>query len=72
MKAHTTFHRDGSIWAKGWLQGETMVGRWVWYRKDGTKMRAGSFKKGRQVGEWVTYDQQGRIVKKTHYKAIKL
>ncbi len=65
MKSHTTYHTDGSIWAKGKMQGESMEGYWEWFRKDGTKMRSGHFKKNVQVGEWITYDKKGKIYKIT-------
>ena len=50
------------------MDGDVMVGSWVWFRKDGTKMRTGGFVKGKQMGEWATYDKKGAIVKVTHFK----
>ena len=67
-KKYIRYHKDGSIWAKGWMNGATMVGAWIWYRKDGTKLRAGRFSNGKQIGEWVTYDQKGLIHKVTRMK----
>lgn len=61
-------HRDGSVWARGWMQAGKMVGAWAWYRTDGSKMRAGSFRDGVQIGTWTTYDQHGRVVKITNMK----
>jgi len=61
-------HRDGSLWAKGQVQGSVMVGYWEWYRKDGTRMRSGYFEEGEQAGEWVTYDRKGKVVKVTRMK----
>ncbi len=67
-KKHTHYHKNGSIWAKGFLDDEKMEGYWQWFRKDGTKMRAGNFKAGKQVGKWVTYDKKGKVVKVTQMK----
>ncbi len=67
LKAHLHYHKDGSLWGKGQLSGDTMEGYWEWYRKDGTTMRTGHFKKGKQVGEWVTYDKTGKVVKVTDF-----
>ncbi len=64
-KEHTTYHKDGSIWAKGQLIDEKMDGYWEWFRTDGTKMRSGHFKDGKQVGEWITYDTAGKVYKVT-------
>jgi len=70
-KAHTYYHKDGSIYGKGQLLGSVMTGYWEWYRKDGSLMRSGSFANGVQVGEWTTYDKTGRVVKVTQMKAKK-
>ena len=35
-KAHTYYHKDGSIYGKGFLLGSVMTGQWEWYRKDGS------------------------------------
>jgi antitoxin component YwqK of YwqJK toxin-antitoxin module len=59
------YHSDGSLWARGFMDHDKMVGSWVWFRKDGSKMRTGSFKKGKQVGKWTTYDKKGKVVKVT-------
>ncbi len=69
IKPYTEYHKDGSIWGKGHMSGETMEGSWEWFRKDGTKMRSGHFENGKQVGTWITYDKKGRIVKTTQMKA---
>jgi len=44
------YHKDGSIWAKGFMDDGVMEGYWEWFRKparpaggDGTKMRSGYF-----------------------------
>jgi hypothetical protein len=69
-KPHTLYHRDGSVWAKGFKAGETMVGYWEWFRKDGSKLRSGHFDAaGEQVGPWTTYDKQGKIYKVTEMKS---
>jgi antitoxin component YwqK of YwqJK toxin-antitoxin module len=61
-------HKDGSIWAKGSLLNGKMHGKWVWFRKGGTKMRTGTFTNGKQTGKWTTYDKTGRVVKVTLMK----
>jgi len=65
---HTTYHNDGSIWAKGEMIEGVCEGYWEWYRKDGSKMRSGYFEDGKQIGEWITYDSKGKIVKITMMK----
>ena len=67
-KPHVHFHKDGSVWAKGQLKGDTMVGFWQWFRKDGTRLRSGHFEAGEQIGEWTTYDQHGDVYKVTTMK----
>jgi hypothetical protein len=67
-KPHVHYHKDGSIWAKGQLKGDTMVGCWEWFRKDGTRMRSGHFEDGEQIGEWTTYDTKGEVYKVTKMK----
>ncbi len=64
-KAYTVYHKDGSLWAKGFVRGEQMGGYWEWFRKDGTKMRSGHFDNGKQVGKWITYDKKGKVYKVT-------
>ena len=63
---HLHYHKDGSLWAKGQIKGDVMVGYWEWFRKDGTKLRSGSFENGEQVGEWTTYDKKGDPYKVTN------
>jgi antitoxin component YwqK of YwqJK toxin-antitoxin module len=65
---HIHYHKDGSIWGKGQRVGDTMVGYWEWFRKDGTRMRSGCFKNGEQTGEWTTYDKKGEVYKVTQMK----
>lgn len=67
-KPHTIYHKDGSIWAKGEMDGEVMEGYWEFFRKDGSKLRSGYFEKGKQVGEWTTYDREGKPLKITTFK----
>ena len=67
-KRYTYYHKNGSIWAKGFMDNKTMAGYWQWFRKDGTKLRSGYFKNGIQTGEWITYDKKGNIYKKTIIK----
>ncbi len=64
-KKYTHYHKDGSIWAKGFMTAGKMEGYWEWFRKDGSKMRSGTFKTGKRVGKWITYDKKGRIHKIT-------
>ncbi|MDN4502813.1 hypothetical protein QX776_10375 [Alteromonadaceae bacterium BrNp21-10] len=61
-----TYHKDGSLWAKGQVLNDIATGFWQWYRKDGTLLRSGHFKDGRQVGEWTTYDKAGQVYKVTN------
>jgi antitoxin component YwqK of YwqJK toxin-antitoxin module len=68
-KTYTHYHKDGSIWAKGPRIGDTMVGYWEWFRKDGTRMRSGHFEEGEQIGEWTTYDKNGDVYKVTKMRA---
>jgi antitoxin component YwqK of YwqJK toxin-antitoxin module len=68
MKTTIVKHKDGSLWAKGKMNGDTPDGYWEWYRRDGSKMRSGYFKGGKQTGEWTTYDKTGKIVKVTKFK----
>lgn len=67
-KKYTHYHKNGSLWAKGYMVSEKMHGHWEWFRRDGTKMRSGNFKAGVQTGEWVTYNKKGEIVKVTKMK----
>jgi antitoxin component YwqK of YwqJK toxin-antitoxin module len=71
IKPHTLLHKDGSLWARGFMRGEAMHGAWEWFRKDGSKMRSGTLDNGVQVGEWTTYDKTGRTVKVTVMKPKK-
>jgi antitoxin component YwqK of YwqJK toxin-antitoxin module len=63
----TKYHKDGSLWAEGYLTDGKLDGYWKWYRTDGSKMRTGYFENGKQVGEWMTYDKNGKLVKKTSF-----
>jgi len=56
-------HGDGSIRARGQVEGTIAVGYREWYRRDGTRLRSGYFDDGRQVGEWTTYDRDGDVYK---------
>ena len=64
-KEYTHYHKDGSIWAKGFMNGSKMDGYWEWFRKDGIRMRSGYFEEGKQVGKWITYDKVGKVYKIT-------
>lgn len=63
------WHKDGSVRARGQVEGSIAVGYWEWYRKDGARLRSGYFDDGRQVGEWTTYDQNGEVYKVTDKKS---
>lgn len=67
-KEHLHYHKDGTLWAKGQMQGGVMTGYWEWFRKDGTKMRSGHFEDGEQVGEWITYDKASKVYTVTKMK----
>ena len=64
-KRYLKHHKDGSIWAKGYMLASKMEGHWEWFRKSGTKMRSGYFKNGKQIGKWTTYDPRGKVYKVT-------
>jgi antitoxin component YwqK of YwqJK toxin-antitoxin module len=66
-KKHTHYHKDGTLWAKGFMLDSKMHGKWEWFRKDGSKMRSGSFVRGKQSGTWTTYDKTGKVVKITKF-----
>lgn len=68
----TQYHKDGSVWAKGQVQGSLPVGYWQWFRKDGTLMRSGHFEDGVPVREWTTYDKNGNVHKVTDRKEGKI
>ena len=65
---HTHYHKDGSVYAKGYMLDGVMAGYWEFFRKDGSRMRSGSFENGEQAGEWTTYDKAGKVVKVTRMK----
>ena len=67
-KPHVVYYKDGSVWAKGRMDGQVSTGYWEWFRKDGSKLRSGSFDNGIQVGEWTTYDRSGAVYKITTIK----
>ncbi len=64
----TQLHKDGTVWARGQVDGDTPVGYWEWFRKDGTKLRSGHFEAGEQTGDWTTYDKKGEVYKVTRMK----
>ncbi|HEY4528553.1 MAG TPA: hypothetical protein VJJ48_01865 [Candidatus Paceibacterota bacterium] len=66
-KRHIHYHKDGSVWARGYMLNGKMEGKWKWFRKDSTKMRSGSFIQNKQVGKWTTYDKRGKVVKITDF-----
>lgn len=43
------------------------MGRWEFFRTDGSLMRAGEFDRDRQVGVWRTFDRAGEVVKQTDF-----
>ena len=70
-KPAVTYHKNGSVWAKGQTLDGEMHGYWEWFRKDGSKLRSGYFENGEQVGEWTTYDRKGEVYKVTTMKSKK-
>ena len=64
---HIQRHKDGSVWAKGYMRDGQQDGYWEWFRKDGVKMRSGYFAKGKQVGKWATYDKSGKVYRVTSF-----
>lgn len=60
-------HKDGSLWARGFMLDGQFHGYWEWLRVDGTMMRSGSFDRGTQVGLWTTYDRHGAPYKETDF-----
>ena len=70
-KPETTYHKDGSVWAKGQSIDGVPTGYWEWFRKTGVILRSGTFENGEQIGEWTTYDNQGNVHKVTTMKAKK-
>lgn len=68
-ETYTVYHKDGSIWASGFMLEGCATGYWEWFRKDGTKMRSGSFENGHQIGAWTTYTKDGKAHKVTEMKA---
>ena len=67
MKKHIAYHKDGSVWAKGFMENGKMEGSWKWFRKEGTIMRSGKMKANKQIGKWTTYDKKGKVVKITSF-----
>ena len=59
------YYKNGSLWAKGQMEGDHLHGYWEWYRRDGVIMRSGWFENGNQVGEWITFDKQGKVFKRS-------
>ena len=64
---YVKLHRDGSVWARGFMRDDDMDGFWEWFRLDGTMMRSGTFDRGRQIGVWTTYDKAGAPHKETRF-----
>ncbi len=52
-------HRDGSLRARGPVEGGQPHGYPEWVRLDGTLLRSGTVDAGRQTGGWTTYDRSG-------------
>lgn len=61
------FHRDGTLWARGFLLDGEQHADWEWFRTDGSRMRSGAFDRGSQIGVWTSYDRDGRVVKRTPF-----
>jgi antitoxin component YwqK of YwqJK toxin-antitoxin module len=67
-REHIQYHKDGGVWAKGYIIDGVATGYWEWFRKDGVRMRSGYFENGAQVGQWTTYDKAGAVYKVTMMK----
>lgn len=65
---HVVYYKDGSVWARGRMDGKVPVGHWEYFRKDGTKMGSGTFDNGERVGEWTRYDARGAVEKVTVFE----
>jgi hypothetical protein len=70
MEPFVQYHRDGSLWAKGYTLDGVRAGYWQWFRKDGVIMRSGYFEDDKQVGQWITFDNSGAIYKTTIMKSV--
>jgi len=66
--SHVVYYKDGSVWARGRMDGRVPTGYWEWFRKDGTRMGAGTFENGEKVGTWTRYDKNGKAEKVTTFK----
>ena len=67
-KEHVVYYKDGSVWAKGRMDGKVPTGYWEWFRKDGTRMGSGTFENGKKIGEWTRYDKKGKVEKVTTFE----
>jgi hypothetical protein len=56
-KPHIERRRAGFIRARGRMLEGLPGGRWIGFRKIGTRMRSGTFENRRQVGSWTTLDR---------------
>lgn len=70
LEPFVQYHRDGSLWAKGYTLDGVRAGYWQWFRKDGVIMRSGYFDDDKQVGKWITFDTYGVIYKATIIKPL--
>jgi antitoxin component YwqK of YwqJK toxin-antitoxin module len=64
---HVTYHRGGTVRARGQLLDGELHGYSEWFRVDGTLLRSGSFDRGQRVGVWTTYDTSGAPHKETRF-----
>lgn len=59
------FYDNGRLKYLGREKDGIMLGRWQWFRRDGTLLRTGEFRRGEKVGTWTTYDASGQPAKVT-------
>lgn len=54
---------DGSLTARGFMEGSEQTGYWEWFRRDGTLLRSGYFEAGRPIGPLTEHDESGRVLR---------
>lgn len=63
--ATKAFYDNGRLKYTGREKDGVMLGRWQWFRRDGTLLRTGEFRRGEKVGTWTTYDASGQPARVT-------
>jgi len=66
-------YKNGQLICKGKNNAEIKIGRWVFYKSDGTILAKGKFKNGIAKGKWTYFDYNGqrRIYKWQWFKGFK-